>query len=137
MRIDLALLAGRLLLAAIFLDSGLQKFGSLDGVASALATKGLPWPWFGALAVASLEVLAASTLMAGVPVAPSALTLAGFTLAAGPLFHGFWEVEGAARIGERIHFLKNLSIVGGLLVLAGAGPGRLGLGARHREGAVT
>lgn len=137
MRGDLALLLGRLLLAAIFLDSGVQKFGSLDGVASALATKGVPWPWFSALAAASLEVIGGVALVAGVMVAPSALALAAFTLVAGALFHGFWEVEGAARIGERIHFLKNLTIIGGLLVLAGAGPGRLSLGARDREEAAT
>lgn len=137
MRQDLALLFGRLLLAAIFLDSGLQKFGSQDGVAAVLAGKGLPLPWIGALGAATLEVIAGLALAAGVLVAPAALALAGFTLAAGALFHGFWEMEGAARIGERIHFLKNLSIIGGLLVLAGAGPGRLSLGARDRKKAAT
>jgi putative oxidoreductase len=112
MRGDLALLPGRLLRAAIF-------------------------PHSGVLAAAMLEVIGRVALVAGVQVAPSALALAAFTLVAGPLFHGFREAEGAARIGERIHFLKNLTIIGALLALAGAGPGRLSLGARDREEAAT
>ena len=127
MRADLSLLAGRLMLAAIFLDSGFGKAGHLDGVAGGLAAKGVPLHWIAALGAALLEVAAGLALAAGVFVAPAALALAGFTLVAGALFHGFWEVQGAARFGERIHFLKNLAIVGGLLVLASAGPGRFAL----------
>lgn len=127
MQRDLGLLTSRLLLAAIFLDSGLRKLGGLDGVAAALAAKGLPLPWIGALGAAVLEVLAGFALVAGVFVASAALALAAFTLVAGALFHGFWDVEGAARFGERIRFLKNLAIVGGLLALANAGPGRFSL----------
>jgi putative oxidoreductase len=126
-RTDLALLGARLLLATIFLDSGISKFGSLDAIAAALAGKGLPLPWLGAIGATGLEVVAAAALIAGVLVAPAALALAAFTLLAGALFHGFWTVEGAGRFGERIHFLKNLAIVGGLLALAIAGPGRLAL----------
>jgi putative oxidoreductase len=124
MRADLALIGGRLLLAAIFLDSGVAKFGNLAGIAAALSGKGFPLAWFAAPAAASLEVVAAAALIGGVLIAPAALALAAFTLVAGTLFHGFWGVEGAARFDERVHFLKNLAIIGGLFALAAAGPGR-------------
>lgn len=127
MRTDLALLTARLMLAAIFLDSGLGKFATLDGIAAALAGKGVPLPWLAAIASAGLEVAAAGALLAGILVAPAAFALVAFTLVASALFHGFWAFDGAERFGERIHFLKNIAIVGGLVALAAAGPGRFAL----------
>jgi len=37
--------------------------------------------------------------------------------------HNFWVVEGAARMNRQIHFLKNVAIMGGLLILAANGAG--------------
>jgi len=34
-------------------------------------------------------------------------------------FHNFWDMTGADRINNMIHALKNLSLIGGLLVIAG------------------
>ena len=51
----------------------------------------------------------------------AALALAAFTLAAGVIFHGFWHVWDAPPPqfnNELNHFLKNVAIVGGLLVVA-------------------
>lgn len=133
MRADLSLLTARLLLAVIFLDSGLGKFGTLEGIAAALAGKAVPLPWLAALAAAAVEVVAALALLAGIFVAPAALALAAFTLVATALFHGFWAFDGVERFGERIHFLKNLAIVGGLVALAAAGPGRFALRRRPQQ----
>jgi putative oxidoreductase len=51
----------------------------------------------------------------------AALALAPFTLAAGSIFHGFWKVWAAPPSefnNEFNHFLKNVAIVGGLLIVA-------------------
>jgi len=34
-------------------------------------------------------------------------------------FHNFWDMTGADRINNMIHALKNLSLIGGLLIIAG------------------
>ncbi len=131
---QLALFGARLLLAVIFLDSGLAKLGDLGPIAELLGNRGFPLPWVGALGAGGIEVVAALALILGVFVVPGALVLAAFTLMASVMLHGFWAVEEAARFGERVHFLKNLAIVGGLVALAAGGAGRFALQSRNLTG---
>jgi putative oxidoreductase len=116
-------LAGRILLAAIFLMSGLGKIGAYAGTAGYMASVGVP----GALlpAVIALEVLGAIAIIIGWKTRITAVLLAGFTLLAGVLFHSNF----ADQI-QMIMFLKNVAISGGLLLLAAHGPGALSLDRR-------
>jgi putative oxidoreductase len=54
----------------------------------------------------------------------AALALAVFTLAAAILFHNYWAVEAAQKMGQEINFWKNVSITGGMLLAFAFGPGR-------------
>jgi putative oxidoreductase len=54
----------------------------------------------------------------------AALALAIFSLLAGLLFHNFWAVEAAQKMGQQINFMKNVSIAGGMLMVFAFGPGR-------------
>ena len=56
--------------------------------------------------------------------------MAFYTLATALIGHTFWAEEGAARYGDAINFYKNISIMGGFLLLYVAGPGRYALDAR-------
>ena len=57
-----------------------------------------------------------------------ALLLAMFTAIAGYFFHDFWHYPpGAEHTNNMIHFMKNVSMIGGLLMLAGVGAGRYSL----------
>jgi putative oxidoreductase len=47
-----------------------------------------------------------------------AWALAAFTLVATALGHRFWEADPAFFFNQMTHFLKNLAVIGGLLVLA-------------------
>jgi putative oxidoreductase len=116
-------LAGRILLAAIFLMSGLGKIGAYAGTAGYMASVGVP----GALlpAVIALEVLGAIAIIIGWKTRITAVLLAGFTLLAGVLFHNNF----ADQI-QMIMFLKNVAISGGFLLLAAHGPGALSLDRR-------
>ncbi|GAA4695541.1 DoxX family protein [Nocardioides conyzicola] len=54
------------------------------------------------------------------------------TTAAG---HRFWEIEDPAqRTQQRLHFFKNLSVVGGLIIAAGDTDGKPGVAWRARHG---
>jgi putative oxidoreductase len=55
----------------------------------------------------------------------AAVALAGFTVVAALLFH--YPVDE----GQMIHFMKNIAIAGGFLVLAMAGPGAWSLEGRR------
>jgi putative oxidoreductase len=116
-------LSGRVLLAAIFLISGLGKIGAYAGTAGYMAAVGVP----GALlpAVIALEVLGAIAIILGWKTRITAVLLAGFTLLAGVLFH--------SNFGDQIQsimFFKNVAITGGFLLLAANGAGALSLDRR-------
>lgn len=119
-----ATLAGRILLASIFLAAGLGKLGAgYAGTQAYMASQGVP----GALLplVIALEIGGAALLIAGWWTRLSALALAGFTLVAAALFHANF-----AEPMQQILFLKNVAIAGGFLVLAAYGAGGWSLDAR-------
>ncbi|HET9446793.1 MAG TPA: DoxX family protein [Steroidobacteraceae bacterium] len=110
-------LAGRILLATLFLVSGFGKVDQYGATAGYMESMGVP----GALLplVIALETLGAAAIILGWQTRIVALLLAGFTLLSAVIFHG--------NIGDpeqQVHFLKNLSIAGAFLLLManGAGP---------------
>ena len=120
---DVIELGGRVLLASLFLISGLGKIGSYAGTAGYMAAVGVP----GALLplVIALEVLGGIAIIVGWQTRVVALLLAGFTLVAGMLFHSNFADQM-----QTIMFLKNVAIAGGFLLLAAKGSGRLSLDSR-------
>jgi putative oxidoreductase len=60
-----------------------------------------------------------------------ALVLAAFTLVATVIFHAFWAVPAEQAFMQQLMFFKNIGVIGGLLVLAAAAPGRWSLDARR------
>ncbi len=128
---SLSLLApiGRVLLALIFILSGFGKLADPTGTAAYIESGGLPgflvWP-------AILVEIAGGALAAlGLFARPAALVLAGFTLFAGIVYHFIpsQSAEGMDAMMQMISFQKNLSITGGLLLLAAIGPGAWSLSA--------
>jgi putative oxidoreductase len=64
----------------------------------------------------------------------AALVLCAFTGMTIFLAHPFWAMEGAARATNQAHALKNLSIMGALLMIAAHGAGRFSLDERMSRG---
>jgi putative oxidoreductase len=79
----------------------------------------------------AVELGGGLALVTGFYTREAALLLAGFTLLAAFIFHAFWSAPEAAKMMQQINFLKNLSIAGGMLVLAAFGPGKLSLESRR------
>lgn len=119
----LLLLMGRLLLAAIFVQSGFGKIAGYAGTAQYMEAAGVPSALLPLVIV--LELAGALGIVLGWKTFWAALALAGFTLLAALLFH----LQPGDQ-NQMIHFMKNLAIVGGLLVLAGSGPGAWSLDRR-------
>ncbi len=116
---DALALTGRILLALIFLLSGLGKLADPTGTAAYVASAGLPAPVLAAWGAAILETVGGIALIAGFRTRIVALALAGFSVIAAVFFHAQFADQN-----QMIHFLKNLAIAGGLLQLAAFGPGR-------------
>jgi putative oxidoreductase len=124
-------LAGRLLLAALFLPAGLGKIAGFAGTAGYIASKGLPLPELGAVIAIAVEVLGSLALIAGFGTRIAALVLAAFTLVATFIFHNYWGVPTDQAFVQQLMFFKNIGVVGGLLILATNGAGAFSVDARR------
>jgi putative oxidoreductase len=122
-RLALAELVGRILLALIFLDSGLGKITAYAATLDYMASKGVPGELL-PVAVAT-EIVGGVALIAGWKTRVASFLLAGFTLMSGAIFH-----SDLGDPGDRIHLLKNLSIVGGFVLVIVHGPGMFSLDRR-------
>lgn len=124
-------LLGRVLLALMFLLAGLNKFAGLEGTAGHIASKGLPLPQVLAFATALLEAVAALMLIIGWRARWAALALAAFTALATLIFHNYWTLPPDQQLVQQLMFMKNVSVIGGLLMVFAFGPGRLSLDQRR------
>ncbi|MGZ5037539.1 MAG: DoxX family protein [Usitatibacter sp.] len=122
---DIAALVGRILLAVIFIISGFGKITGYDGTAAYMAAKHMPMVSVLLPLTILTELGGGLALAAGFKARWVALLLAGFTILAAIIFHDFWAADAAAKMNQQIHFLKNISIAGGMLMVFAFGPGRL------------
>ncbi len=126
----IAPLAGRILLSLIFLMSGVMKFVAWDQTAGHMASKGMPLiPVLLPLA-ALVELAGGLSILLGWQARLGALLLFLYLIPTTLIFHNFWSFEGAEQQNQMIHFMKNLAIMGGLLVVAGLGAGPIRLDRR-------
>jgi putative oxidoreductase len=117
-------LAGRILLATIFVLSGIGKVMGFDATVGHIAAKALPMPQIFAITAIVVELGAGVMLLVGWKARAAAAALLVFTGVAAFLFHAFWAVPPEEAAMQRIQFLKNLAIMGGLLYVTvyGSGP---------------
>jgi len=72
-----------------------------------------------------LEIGGSLSLILGFRAKLGAVALLFFLIPATLIFHNFWAFEGAERQGQMINFMKNVAMIGGLLLVLAFGPGRL------------
>lgn len=118
------LLIARILLMLLFVIFGYQKLIHFGGTVDYMKALGTPLPTVGALITVVLEFFAGLAIMLGFFTRPIAIIMAIYTLATAIIGHPFWSISGAAQMAAEINFYKNISIIGGLLLLSvtGAGP---------------
>jgi putative oxidoreductase len=115
---------GRLMIAAIFVVSGLGKITGFDGTVGYIASKGLPLPQLAAIAAIIVELGGGILLILGWKTRWAAAAMCIFTVVAALIFHNFWAVPAEQAQNQMIHFMKNICMAGGLLyvVVFGSGP---------------
>ncbi|WP_370322373.1 DoxX family protein [Oricola sp.] len=123
---SIILLVARILLAFIFILSGVQKFFGIEGTAGYIASVGLPFATLLTVGAAIVETFGGLAILVGFRTREAAWVLAAFTLVAGFLFH----FQPADQM-QMISFMKNLAITGGFLALAQIGAGAFSLDARR------
>jgi len=120
---DALSLAGRALIALLFIPAGFSKIGGFAGTTGYIASKGLPLPELGAAIAIAVELGLGLLLLVGFKTRFAALAIALFTVAATVIFHNFWAVPAAQMMQQQQAFFKNIAVVGGLLLLMAWGPG--------------
>ncbi len=109
--------AGRALLGVLFVVSGIFKIGGFAGVAAWMASAGLPFASVLLALTIAVEVGGGLTLLTGWNARWGALVLALFLVPVTLVFHPFWSADAANYQNQFNNFFKNVSILGGMLVV--------------------
>jgi putative oxidoreductase len=122
-------LVSRLLISAIFVQGALGKILGWSGQASYMQSHQLPAQWIPAMLGMALliEVGGVLCLLVGWKARTAAFVMFLYLGTVSVLLHNFWAQPGASAGGMQTQFLKNLGIMGGLLMIAACGPGRWSL----------
>jgi putative oxidoreductase len=111
---------GRVLIATIFVVSGLNKISSFEDTAGYMDKMGVPSVLLPL--VIALEVIGGLAIILGWKTRLMAFLLAGFTILSAIIFHGDFADQT-----NMIMFMKNIAIAGGFLFLVARGPGSYAL----------
>lgn len=124
---DYTHVAGRVLLALLFLLAGIGKIGAgyagTQGYMEAFGLPGMLLPL-----VILLEIGGALALIIGFKTRWVAAAIAAFSVISAVIFHSDFADQA-----QMTNFLKNLSIAGGMLLLVANGAGNYSLDNRNKE----
>lgn len=123
---NVVLLIARILLAIIFIVSGVGKFGDIAGTAGYIASKGLPASTLLAWATPIFEVVAGAAIVVGFQTRLAAYAIAAFCVLAAVIFH-----TDFSQFVTKLFFMKDLAIAGGFLALSVAGAGNISVDAKR------
>jgi putative oxidoreductase len=124
------ILLARILLMILFILSGWSKLTNFDGTVAYMTSLGAPVPMLAAGIAIVMEVFVAIAIILGFYTRPLAFLLALFVLGTALIGHHFWTMADPERAANMIQFFKNLSIIGGLLLLGITGPGKYSMDRR-------
>lgn len=124
---------GRLLISLIFILSGLSKAISFSAVSAVLAQKGIQGASAFLFVAMLMELIGGLLILLGWYTRLGCWILMIFLLPTTLLFHNFWSVSITDQANQLAHFLKNLTIYGGLILLVCYGPGRWSIDAKRRS----
>ncbi|NML35245.1 DoxX family protein [Paraburkholderia antibiotica] len=121
---DSLLLISRVLMMVLFMLFGWNKLVGFSGTVAYMDSLGAPVPAFAAVVAVVMELVVGIAIVLGFYTRPLAFILALYTLGTAFIGHHFWSMAGAEQHNNMIHFYKNVSIFGGLLLLCVTGPGK-------------
>ena len=115
---------GRVLLALIFVLSGIGKLGAIAATSAHMASAGIPYANDLVWGAVALELGGGILLTAGLLTRLIGLAFFFYTLTLAVMFHAYWTMNGAAAHSQYSIFFEHIAIMGGMLyvVAFGAGP---------------
>ena len=117
-------LLGRVLIGLLFVVAGLRKAMAIAATAGYFAKLGFPAPEAMAYLAVLIEIGGGLLLIIGFKTRIIAWLLVAFVVIATGMAHRFWEfADAGAYTAQLNNFMKNVAIVGGLLMFITFGPG--------------
>lgn len=131
---------GRILIVVIFIFSGVSKLLDIASTAEMIRAAvpipaqlapytlqleqatGMSTQQILAIASGVLEIVGGLLVAFNIAARTFAVLLILFSIVTTFYFHNFWDMTGNARLENMVHVLKNLAIIGGLLLVVGLGP---------------
>jgi putative oxidoreductase len=123
-RKDELILVTRILLMALFVLFGWSKLTGFSGTVAYMTQTGAPMPEISAVIAVVMEFVVGIAIVVGFYTRPLAVLLALYTLGTAFIAHHYWTMSGMEQYVNMINFYKNVSIIGGLLLLSVTGPGK-------------
>jgi putative oxidoreductase len=135
---DVMALVGRILLALIFVLAGLNKLMNMSGTAGYMMHGGISTHLvYPALYLSiAVELGCGLLIMAGLQARWAALIIFLWLIPVTLIFHvaGYYQAvqqhQTMAALTQQVMYMKNIAMMGGLLLLAGRGPGSLSIDGR-------
>jgi putative oxidoreductase len=121
---DAVILGARLCLATLFLIFGSRKLRDFPGTVRQIVQLGGPMPVVAAAVAIFMELPVAFAVAVGAFARPAALLMVLYTLGTALMGHRYWTVPSADRVDSMDGFYKDLSIIGGFLLLYITGAGK-------------
>ncbi|WP_456428488.1 DoxX family protein [Rhodocaloribacter sp.] len=132
-----AVLIGRILFSLPFILFGFNHLMKLDAISGYAASHGVPAPTFVTIVTGLMIIAGGLSVMLGYKAKIGAWLLVVFLIPVAFVMHNFWSVEDAMKQNEMAHFLKDLALAGGALLITHFGTGPYSLDERQAETAET
>lgn len=130
---DLCAFLGRLLLAILFIPSGIGKIPGFAGTVHYIAAHNMPVPELAAAVAIFIEVVLAALVLVGWQTRWAAIVFIVYNIVLAFVFHAYWNDPPARAMGDQINFYKNLGLAGAFFFLLAWGPGGWSIDARRGE----
>lgn len=124
---------GRIAIATLFLPAGILKLIGIEDTGAYFGSLGHPEVAILVWMVIAIEIVGGLALIVGYQTRIVAIGLAFFTLGASLIGHAFWSSPEDAALIAQLIFVRNMAILGGLLVLAASGGGAYSLDAHKNK----
>ncbi len=125
---NLLVLIGRICISGLFFWSAAERLTNWSATIAYMKSKKVPQVSIILPISIVIQILGALLVLLGYNVRFGALLLIILIVLSVLRFHKFWEIQGHERAIEKAFFMKDLAIVGGLLILLALGGGHFGFG---------
>lgn len=125
---DLFMLLGRVFISGVFLWGAYEKVKNWNATMTHLKSKSVPQVNIVAPVSIALKILGGLSVLLGWHAHIGALLLLIVAVPSAIWLHAFWKIHGPEHNIEKAIFMKEVAVIGGLLLLLAMGGGHWGFG---------